>query len=54
MLPIRDSKGLDYWIRLLHGGNPGLVGFVPFEEGSPNACARSSLPFSVAGPEKSF
>ena len=38
---------------MLHGANPGLVGSLPFEEGSPNACARSTMPFSVAGPDES-
>jgi hypothetical protein len=32
---------------------PGLSDFLPFEEGSPNACARSTMPFSVAGPDES-
>ena len=37
----------------LHGANPGLVGLRSLEEGSPNACARSSMPFSVAGYDNS-
>ena len=37
----------------LHGANPGLVGLLTIEEGSPNACARSSMPFSVAGYDNS-
>ena len=37
----------------LHGANPGLVGLLTIEEGSPNACARSSTPFSVAGHDNS-
>jgi len=35
----------------LHGATPGLVG-LHLEEGSPNACARSTTPFSVAGYDK--
>jgi len=37
----------------MHGANPGLVGLRSLEEGSPNACARSSMPFSVAGYDNS-